>query len=493
MPPRDNKMHDFVHGQMRKQMRRERRSVVEELLKKPLRSLYAKHRGRFLGILFVSVVVVGFGIYHFVARANLAVLYPASCLGGWNNVHNAEGKPDVGAPSTTGTFNDGNSAVLPENTIAEMYCGSFTGNIPEDSQPKKIMLTFSWASQAEVTAAEATIGTSTDTANALNSISADISSSTNATLATSTMATTSTGMVLTGTSTPDNSVIIVLPINAPAPVIATTTEVSTTTLDAPVPAPVPVSPASGTPSDTIQSSIFNLFIKQAFAATEDIATTSSTTTPQTPTGFLEIDYTIDGAQWNILGVVDEAHLHSATFEIPIATSSPLGSSTDPVVPKWRDMSNIQIKIKSISSMDVIPRLYLDGMSLQVVYGDEDVGFKTASGLYVGHVQVDASSSIPLALQVKNDGNTQNLIVASPNAPLGGIAVYSATSSALLMTTYVSDFQYALSPEYFGIGDYYIILTDDSNNCVNESISECRQKSGLKTEGGFSVVNSNTSI
>src|SRR3989344_998470 len=105
--------------------------------KMPLRRKYA------VGILLFTALAIGFAAYLTIARAETVGLYPGSCLGGWINTQNAQGRPSLEPGASADLFNESNSAVL-KNTIAQIFCGSFNGNIPQDNEPKKVFLKFSW-------------------------------------------------------------------------------------------------------------------------------------------------------------------------------------------------------------------------------------------------------------------------------------------------------------------------------------------------------------
>ena len=78
----------------------------------------------------------------FFARADIATFYPTSCLGGWINPQGAEGAPDVQSGNAD-DFNQSNSAYL-TNAASQIFCGNFSGQLPKDTEPKKIVLKLSW-------------------------------------------------------------------------------------------------------------------------------------------------------------------------------------------------------------------------------------------------------------------------------------------------------------------------------------------------------------
>lgn len=73
-------------------------------------------------------------------KAESSIFYPDSCLGGWINPENAQGEPQTTSNGDESQFTKENSAVLPKNTNAEMYCGSFKGKFNVATKPTKIIV-----------------------------------------------------------------------------------------------------------------------------------------------------------------------------------------------------------------------------------------------------------------------------------------------------------------------------------------------------------------
>ncbi len=125
-------------------------------------------------------------------QAEVATFYPSSCLGGWNNPQHAEGESQVKNNDSSELFVVENSAVLPKETYAEIYCGGFTGEVEQNTQPIKMMVSFSWAAKGLEAVNGSVASLSGDTAT-----TTAVSSST----ATTEGATSSIGTLLTGSST----------------------------------------------------------------------------------------------------------------------------------------------------------------------------------------------------------------------------------------------------------------------------------------------------
>lgn len=121
---------------------------------------------------FVIALLVVYTFSPFLLKANTVLFYPTACLGGWVTPYHASG-----LPSEAKEYSAATSAVLPSNTHAELYCGSFTGEIPEGSTPKDTRLVIYWA--AEHLTDKETVPTTEET---VEIVSDDFSSSTQAIL-----------------------------------------------------------------------------------------------------------------------------------------------------------------------------------------------------------------------------------------------------------------------------------------------------------------------
>ncbi|MEN9881108.1 MAG: hypothetical protein RLZZ308_291 [Candidatus Parcubacteria bacterium] len=75
-------------------------------------------------------------------KADSVIFHPDTCLGGWVNPRNAEGEPQTASNGDVTLFTSSNSAVLPKNTQAEIYCGNFSGTFDDTTTPVKILVSF---------------------------------------------------------------------------------------------------------------------------------------------------------------------------------------------------------------------------------------------------------------------------------------------------------------------------------------------------------------
>ncbi len=385
---------------------------------------------KFISVLIVVVISFSlFLLYRHSAKGEIAFFYPKTCLGGWVNPHNAENKPESDSEAFV-ELNKENSAFLEANTLSEIFCGDFTGEIVEDSVPKKIILTFSWEVAKELsisnenTASTTPVDSATSTATTTESVTSPVQSTDQS----------------ADQPTDKPSVIpVVAPVDTP----------STTT-----PLPEEASPVS----------FGNFFATKVFAQENQKNSAENY--------FLEVSYSLDGQKWVSLGSVDQAHLRYSIFEIPL-----------PEHVKWSDLKHLQISVKSLSSLDKTPGLYLDGMTLQVTYGKADENkFISESGFYIPEARAVSSD---LDFQIRNNDKVQELVVKG-NAPLGNVVVFNASTTEQVLTTHVEAPEYILQPEYFGKGNYVFITTDDPNGCSSSTLDSCRAGGGYKYEGIFTV-------
>lgn len=73
-------------------------------------------------------------------KADSSIFYPDTCLGGWINPQYAQGEQETTSNGDSLQFTKDNSAVLPKNTNAEMYCGNFKGKFDTTTKPTKIIV-----------------------------------------------------------------------------------------------------------------------------------------------------------------------------------------------------------------------------------------------------------------------------------------------------------------------------------------------------------------
>lgn len=186
-------------------------------------------------------------------KADSSIFYPETCLGGWVNPHLAQGELQTTSNGDESQFTRSNSAILPKNTNAELYCGNFKvhGALDDRTKPKTIIVSLALTKGQDLLLEDTIVGESfasssqeiLDTAS-----SAEVSF----TLATTTASSTATVTSETGTSTDD---------------VATSTTAATSTGGESVPQATPATPVSneepksglGEVLNAVTESILDLF------------------------------------------------------------------------------------------------------------------------------------------------------------------------------------------------------------------------------------------
>ena len=428
-------------------------------------------------ICYGVLIIASFVIILYSDRAKAqAIFYPASCLGGWTNTGKATGPADLPDGSDTTLFNSENSAIL-KNTNAEIYCGSFTGDIPKDTEPKKFYLSFSWSiDDGSIIHSEPQPFTPINTDNQLPA------------------------PTTTNQSTDSSN----------------TTTPSDTKIDSPAPSPSPENPP--------QSFFWNYFTKTVYAqnpifpdsdipkeieqpavstdaneisvlpaTAESLAESQPKALPlnqilddatnlldktkteiipaeNKPQNFLAISYTLDGATWSPLGEVNSSNWKGARFTVPLSG--------------WDDVSKMQVSMKIIQTIDKIPAVYLDAMRVEVEY-ESIIGTVTPSSYHIASMTSN-TSGFSLSLG-GHPPEREDILVSSTVNPISGLAVYDTGSGVLRLNTYVNGLSYYLDTEYFGVGDFTAISTKDKNICSDKSLADCLSSPDVESSGTFSVV------
>lgn len=121
----------------------------------------------------ISLTIIGLLVIYsfapYLLKANTVLFYPSTCLGGWAVPNNASG-----APSDPVSYSANTSAVLTANTHAELYCGSFEGEVPAGTVPHDTKLVVHW--QAPMS--DEPESTPSETQDVVDIVSEDFASST---------------------------------------------------------------------------------------------------------------------------------------------------------------------------------------------------------------------------------------------------------------------------------------------------------------------------
>ncbi len=482
-------------------------------------------------MLIIFVFAGGIFTYLLISKAEIADFYPAACLGGWENPQNVQGKPDLGQGAPAEEFNENNSAVL-KNIISEIFCGNFQGEIPENSQSKKVLVKFSWLVKTESEAMATSMSETASTTDLIQIINLEETTSTPQNEATSTLENETSfwhpirNLISNGASKIIHYVLARLPSPAaqaaggqaeeidsqtiqenPTPQenseILEPPEVPISTLEENVPEEIlteeilteeilieettttqeiiqetPLTTSTEQELTTTTQEIVE-YVGEVLSATsteQELATTtqSEISAPKPAEPFLEILYTLDGANWQVLGKVANDNWQNLELEITNFN--------------WQDISNLQISVKSLSPVDFIPIVYLDGLWLEVEY--ENLGGlktwqnppippkiqKTQAAITfertLGGVNVSSSISINVSVVYPDDliydglsGSVGLTLEALLKMYWWGIAVYTETDN------FVSECVSTASPLptavlNLGAGDYKteISLAETKTDC-----------------------------
>ena len=372
-------------------------------------------------------------------RAESVVFYPSACLGGWNNPDHASGKPEGDQGKRDDDYTSDNSAVL-SNISAQIFCGGFKGEIPPESEPKSIRVSFFWTLKAEEKFVQ-----SSSSVSQIDSVSVSGPDSTT---------TPATQAITPSVSATPSSPII-----------------SSTTPDVPASLPDQQTPAAPV-------SFFNVIIPKVFADEDLSAASTSTALPESAGNYLEILYTSDGSSWQSLGQVSPSTLHGASFDLPIS----------PTV-AWDDLSKFQIQIRSLPTVDNPGAVYLDGMQLEVVYGPPVNQDKRAhEDPTKQHIINIEATSTPLQLKAGLDEvKNETLEILSNARALGGLDIYNTKTGAVVLSANPDQTSsYEVSVQYFDPGSYVVLRRDSSTSCNGLSLKACEDQPGFVDKNSFDV-------
>lgn len=289
-----------------------------------------RHFGFFIGG-GIGLVMLLASFYF--SRADAISFYPTSCLGTWIDTKHAEGVPDDRV-SKLASFG------------ADIFCGSFRGDIPADTVPKSFVLKFAWR------LADAAAHTPS-----VESVDSDEVAST------SVDALPVEAQVVEEVSEmiPSEDEVLSLPQEEASqenimPPVEESIEVS------PEDSSEPVSwldwiirPANAQNLEVSSTTSFTEIVDDSVSSTTlaESATTSAEFLAEGREALLEVYYTLDGSVWQSLGVVDRVSLPTIEFHIPLET--------------WSDLERVQVRIVSLPTVLEVPTVELDSVWIETVY------------------------------------------------------------------------------------------------------------------------------
>lgn len=409
-----------------------------------------KRRTRSVFIGLTSVVLVAFALSAVlpgsILRADTLVLHPSACLGGWNEPRNAEGSPEALAYETP-YFSSENSAVLPENTAAEIFCGGFVADIPPQTEPKTLTLKLSWSvtqgAAPPVVTGEDFMSSIGELFDAPNGSSFELE-------------------IPANPEKVENSEVM----EEPVPI-----EESTPATD-PEPAPEAPAPEQG-PTSFLDFFIPTAhaqenFLEEVHEEIELVSTTTESVSAPSESSFVEVRYTLDGVSWYSLGTFGEEEVVPTLFSIPI-----------PPQTTWTDLSNFQVSIRTLPTLDAAPLVYLDGMELQVGYDAATITrFFADKPAYSLIDAIQISSATPhSAVEIYWTNNPDT----APEASNVYAAIIGDDGTVRLDA-------YTLFP-----GQFVLVNTTDKWHCAHRSLSSCRTQNGYLGETAIRIVSTPAEI
>lgn len=470
---------------------------------------------------FFLLIFLGFYVSK-KTQAETAMFYPSSCLGGWTNVENATGKPDA-----DGGYTDGNSAILPSNTQTDLFCGGFNGDIPDNKDPKVLILRVAWSTEGKMVESEATttvVGT-----NFASSSKEILEATTTPEFQLATTTATSTGPTATSTENKanDTSSSTPPPSTQTAPAVDTPEEnlpISTSTpqsffdffkhfflsayaqetSDAASSSTPSSDQKSDTPSVTLSATSSNgaaslpaisstsSIEEETIEATSDPSTVPVDTPPASTTTQESMKENPLVDPINTLGEASSSEtltdaLVSATatpekppfFEIEYTfdgvTWNTLGGvaledlqATQFEIPipehaTWSDLSKLQIHIKRVENVDRAPMVFLDGIALEIEVQD-------AEGRVKETAIKDVLNTNQQFIGTSTNEDTPSLFVMSSSSY--GVVLYDA-SGTLMYRTQAAQNQNYFPVEDLPYGNYTLVATNDPNWCANMTYDECK--------------------
>jgi hypothetical protein len=410
----------------------------------------------FLGILSITIVVAVQK-----SHAEIISFYPTSCLGGWKNPSNAQGKPDITGNYDPKLFTDGNSALL-QNSQAELFCGGFKGEIPQSSKPTNITVSFNWSIEdgsivhqnvepfpaPDATTPQGAVPVTPDPAPSLPS---DV------------------------TSPADSSV----PGENSLQTFLFSPQIAYAEESAPTDTPPVVSP-NVPPQD--QTAITPVVVPAVDMSTADTTTApatdvSTTTISEPPTPItdpiLEVSYTLDGTTWQKLGVVDRNYWNNKSFTIPLVA--------------WADLSLLQISVKPLQTVDNPPTVYLDSMHLDIEYiHDESPKFYSSDEKKYLFQSVTSTDDTVFHGQISHDDNQGDVIILNSMVP-GSVDFYDTEGTMPVIETAIGSDPLSMPAFNFKQGHGSVVLTKNPNGCGGKPLAQCIVDKSFTAKIDFTIV------
>ncbi|HRH31659.1 MAG TPA: hypothetical protein PK950_03255, partial [Candidatus Paceibacterota bacterium] len=328
-----------------------------------MREFWLRHKKTILALMVILSVLIT-GLFSESGKAGVANFYATQCLGGWENPSNASGEPTLKEDAEGSTFNSNNAAVL-NNTQGDLYCGGFTGSLPENTDPEKISLKIRWTmDDGEVSHDVDPLADFVDPAQeeAIQTSEEQIDTPVE---------------LLPVDEEPQVLLPIIIipeseaPAEAPAP------------QDTPQPAPAPESAPAPQGESSEGAFNFRLFktaraqeaVIEQTDSVEQVDTVEQTVVDQVDNveqvdsiesaevsvespevaHFMAIEYSVDGSTWIPFTKISRADWRSGEYVFPENAFF------------WSDVDKLQVRLTSLASIDSPKVIYVDAMWLDVAY------------------------------------------------------------------------------------------------------------------------------
>lgn len=325
------------------------------------------------------IAIGGFLLSSYFSQAAAVYFYPDACLGNWEDVQKAQGKPDAAAPEEIGPHN----AALLDKRAQEIYCGSFEGEVPEGSALRTLSLKLSWVASderlkapkvvvpAEVSGDQGGAETTFPTEQEILDDALDVQSPSSAEF----------DIVIEGQDqpAPEAGGGAEAPVEPEAPAAESepaapeapaeptswmfgtrvrAQEVPLDIISDPAPAePEPVADPEPEPAPEPEPVLEPE--PAELPAGEGVSTTASSSLEADPADYeamLAIEYSLDGKSWLPLKEVTRANF-AESIAVPLT--------------QWEEIPKLQVRVSRLSTIDDLPFIYLDGMELIGEYDETE--------------------------------------------------------------------------------------------------------------------------
>jgi hypothetical protein len=335
-----------------------------------------------MAIIVVMVVGSFFKSSNEVA-AQVSFLYASSCLGGWKGVDKVTGVPEVAGDANV-SYSEENSASL-YNKQTQIYCGGFSGQIPDGANRTKVALRFSWGTEGELKESEKK--ESKDDSSLPETIISETGTTSSPDSTTVVSPEEQTPVELPESEKPaPEEASSEEPVSAEAEVswwrsivpIAFAQEEVTESIvtdesveESVQEEVVPVAPEVKEEGEVVTATSSDKETASSSEAsdTTDNASSTATTSPRSyispifdentdkDNAIFEVLFTMDNEEWYPLGYVSRIN-NDIQFELPLE-----------LFKTAEDFSKLQISLKTVERFDDTPKIYLDSMWLEVSYLD----------------------------------------------------------------------------------------------------------------------------